>query len=129
MLLFNIESVKNLASQSVLIWFLWGCLGLMTKETSFIILILIKSSCFFFLRIYFGLITWVSGPSTLDLCFIRLSPTYDMGCRFNELTLFFCFFLIDLFLFPISSFNIMFFWKLGFMICFGLFFYQVILTL
>jgi hypothetical protein len=70
------------------ICFLWGYLGLTTKVTSFGVLTLVKS-CYvlvFFLRDYLSLIIWVTGPSTLYLLFIRLSPSHDPSHRFGWLT-------------------------------------------
>jgi hypothetical protein len=40
----------------------------MTRDTSFNILTLVKSGCFFlFLKYYLDLITWIISPSTLNL--------------------------------------------------------------
>jgi hypothetical protein len=68
--------------------FLWEYLNLEIKVTSFDILTLVKSSFFFifFLRDYISLMTRVTGPSTLDLFFIRLSPSYDLSRKFDRLT-------------------------------------------
>jgi len=60
--------------------------------------------------------TRVTGLSTLDFLLIGLSSSYDVGCEFSELTQLTQFFLIDFFL--ISSFNIVFYWELCFMIFF-----------
>ena len=51
----------------------------------FNILTLIKSGCIFFLKGYFGLMTWVMNLSIFDF-FIRLSLSYDPGSEFDELT-------------------------------------------
>jgi hypothetical protein len=74
--------------------------------------------------------TRVTSLSTLSLLFIGLSASHDSDREFSGLIqltqLFFFFFLID---FPlISSFNIVFNWKLGFMICFGLFLIRLFLS-
>jgi hypothetical protein len=69
--------------------FLWEYLNLEIKVTSFDILTLVKSSHFFFiffLRDYISLMTRVTGLSTLDLFFIRLSPSYDLSRKFDRLT-------------------------------------------
>jgi hypothetical protein len=68
--------------------------------------------------------TRVTCCSTLDLLFIRLSLSYDPSRVFGGLTQLTQFFLIDFF-FIISSFTIIFDWKLSFMICFGLFFIKL----
>ena len=68
-----------------------------------------KSSFFFFLKSYLGLMTWIMSPSTLNLHFISLSLFRDFGNgigRLTKLTLF-CPFFNWLFP-PISLFNILF---------------------
>jgi hypothetical protein len=58
----------------------------MIRVVSFDILTPVKSGHFliFFPRDYFGLMTWVIDPSTLDLFFIGLSPSHDLGRRLTD---------------------------------------------
>jgi hypothetical protein len=98
----------------------------MIEVADFSILIMVKSSCFFFLRGYLGLITQVMGPSTFDLFFIRLSTSHDLSCEFSKLTQLTCFFsFLKKYFSSISSFNIVFDWELGFIIYLCLFFIRL----
>jgi hypothetical protein len=91
---FNIRSIENWASWSILIYFIWGYLSIMIRFAGFGILTPVKLRCFI-LRCYFGFMTWITGPSTLNFLFTGLSSSHDSCRKFDgliELTHFFPFF-------------------------------------
>ena len=99
-----------------MICFLHGYIVLKIKVVNFDILTFVKSSCFFifFIRGYQGLPTWVTSPLTLEFFYWVVSVSWPRSrvWQVNPIDFFF----------SISSFNIVFDWKLSFMIYFGLLF-------